>query len=553
MKVLFAVSNEKISESVIEKYQILNNELLSYKSVYYYNAIRKELEGEFDYECLVVDEELEAIANDEKNSYLLNNLDIITDLLSKTGKQIPIIFICKKERTKGEMFLEKIYKLGIFNALIGQDRKITKVCELIKNPRDKEEAKKYYEISVKDVEVVGDDVEDAIAKNELKNILRYYSKLGEDSSKYSETFDRISEQYSEKELSYIISKLPENVVKVLQAENNTFRLIKEGKQKPVKEELINQEIPTEIPVDIVDEKATKNEGQEKINIAPKDERVETVPLEFVEEENIPVEIPKIQMAGEISVKSFAFVGTSKNGVSFIVNSLGMILSSIGVDVAILDLTKNKNDYYMVTNDEDRLRELASTSIIKLDKGIASGIQVNKNLTVYTGLPENDTNILNPENIVNTLKQNHKLVLIDADFNTNIRYFGIVNEIVAVQSLDILTIQPLREHLKKLKENGIELDKKINIILNKEVGIRGLTKTKMVGGISTYNNAQMTERVELFDKDRVKVFSVPFDIQAYQKYLENIVHCKFEMAGYPKEMVKDLKLIAENLYPEIAKD
>ena len=68
----------------------------------------------------------------------------------------------------------------------------------------------------------------------------------------------------------------------------------------------------------------------------------------------------------------------------------------------------------------------------------------------------------------------------------------------------------------------------------------------------YNSPNMEERVELFNKDNVKVYSVPFDIQAYQKYLENIVHCKFEITGYPKKFITELQLIAENIYPEITK-
>ena len=44
MKVLFAVSNENISESIIKKYQQQNKEIISSKNVYYFNAIIKELQ-----------------------------------------------------------------------------------------------------------------------------------------------------------------------------------------------------------------------------------------------------------------------------------------------------------------------------------------------------------------------------------------------------------------------------------------------------------------------------------------------------------------------------
>ena len=207
---------------------------------------------------------------------------------------------------------------------------------------------------------------------------------------------------------------------------------------------------------------------------------------------------------------------------------------------------------MCTNNEERLREIATLSIIKLEKGIAEGVQINKNLSVYTGLPTNDTNKLNSKQVIDTLRKNHTLILIDCDFETNLEYYTYSNQIFTVQSLDVLTMQPLTIHLKKLKEFGIISDSKLSIILNKELPVKGLTKRLMVGGLSMYNSPNMEERVELFNKDNVKVYSVPFDIQAYQKYLENIVHCKFEIAGYPKKFISELKLIAENIYPEITK-
>ena len=39
MKVLFAVNNDKISESIIRRYQKNYKEIISGKNVYYFNAI----------------------------------------------------------------------------------------------------------------------------------------------------------------------------------------------------------------------------------------------------------------------------------------------------------------------------------------------------------------------------------------------------------------------------------------------------------------------------------------------------------------------------------
>ena len=587
MKVLFAVSNEKITEQVVAKYQVMYNELLSYKEVYYYNAIVKELEKNKDYNAIVIDESLESVSNDKGDQYLLNNLDAITDIaVNNENTQIPIILICKADRQPAEEFLEKIYKIGIFNALILKDRKISKICEYINGPRNKKDAKKYYQIDVDDTEVVADTETDSIAKTELKNILNYYAKLGNDTTKYSETFERIAEQYTDVELVYIIARFPENVKSVLMNENQRFRNLMnidpnklkqmEQAKKEQEKQMAQQEVYVQAPVQMqaqndakIEENAKlvsnqydiEEEQKEvvetpKVQIQPQVEQTAPKVEQKVEPKvnnNYSIPANNMQMNNQVNSKNvFSFVGTSKNGTSFLVNSLGILFSSIGINTAIVDLTKNKNDYYMCTNNEERLREIATLSIIKLEKGIAEGVQINKNLSVYTGLPTNDTNKLNSKMVIDILKKNHTLVLLDCDLETNLEYYTYSNQIFTVQSLDVLTMQPLTIHLKKLKELGIISDSKISIILNKEVPVKGLTKKLMIGGLSMYNSPNMEERVELFNRDNVKVYSVPFDIQAYQKYLENIVHCKFEIAGYPKKFITELQLIAENIYPEITK-
>ena len=44
MKVLFAVNDENISAEIVKKYQKEYKEIISYKNVYFYNAILKEIQ-----------------------------------------------------------------------------------------------------------------------------------------------------------------------------------------------------------------------------------------------------------------------------------------------------------------------------------------------------------------------------------------------------------------------------------------------------------------------------------------------------------------------------
>ena len=65
-------------------------------------------------------------------------------------------------------------------------------------------------------------------------------------------------------------------------------------------------------------------------------------------------------------KLAAFVGTSKNGTSFLVNNVAEILSMNGIDTAILDLTQNRNAYYIYTKNDEDLRAYAS-DFVKWEK------------------------------------------------------------------------------------------------------------------------------------------------------------------------------------------
>ena len=122
---------------------------------------------------------------------------------------------------------------------------------------------------------------------------------------------------------------------------------------------------------------------------------------------------------------------------------------MGINTAILDVTKNKNSYYIYTKNEEQLRRVALECMNNLSNGEAKGIQVNKNLTVYTSLPTEQNNE-DIQEILSTLVKNYSLVLIDCDFETEMEYFENAQEIYLVQSMDILTIQPLTAFLRELK-------------------------------------------------------------------------------------------------------
>ena len=246
-------------------------------------------------------------------------------------------------------------------------------------------------------------------------------------------------------------------------------------------------------------------------------------------------------------KIACFIGTSKNGTSFIVNNVAQVLASQGVSTAILDMTQNRNAYYIYTNNEEELRNTAMNCFQNLIDGVAKGIQANRNLTVYTALPNDNDNIEHAGEILQTLIKNYSVVLIDCDYSTPISYFSYAQEIYLVQSMDILTIQPLTAFLNVLKSRNVLDEKKLRIVLNKTEKLRKISDKVIIGGMSSYNDPAMTYMVELFDKNLIKYISIPFDEQVYVKYLEGLIDCEISLRGYPKNIVQILTELANMLY------
>ena len=719
MKVLFAVSNENTSQAIIKKYQAEYKQIISYKNVYYFNAILKELQRDKTYDRIVISEDLEQYVNtdyEQMDKFLFDRLDSISDEASNTkGENIPIILICTERRNKSEQILVKLFGIGIYDALLGNDRSASEVCKLIKRPRSKKEAKIYYKIDTEDVNYEKDDEND-VSELEIQNILAHYKRIGNDEEKYVESFDSIASQYNDVQLKVISKCLPLNVRAVLeekspkyqeinsynnkisdkvrvektkekmgtseillknsrakkpnepvvipsaigvnkkkiltkpitqhlQAEkkNNTEMNLEEEKQnKNIQEDEKKQEEvvqpvkrgrgrprknAVEVPVieqpkrkrgrprknvevveeetvlpgfdnieeevvlpgfDNIEEKTVLPqfdnseeesilpgfENSEEETISPKTDEEEAVLPGFdenkiddqyndvlnnlrisnEEETQIPEENQEEQYT-ELDIdniirpeqKIVAFVGTSKNGTSFLVNNIAEILSTNGVDTAILDLTKNRNAYYIYTKNEDELRNQSNYIMNNLKIGRANGIQEHKNLTVYTSPFENDENLTAVEPIIETLLGMHTVVLMDCDFTTPIRYFKYAQEIYLVQSMDILTIQPLTAFLRQLSEKEMFEESKARVVLNKFINTKEINEEILIGGISIYNDAAMTVRKELFNRRTVKHATIPFDLKSYLRYLDGLVTCDISLKGYSKEFVQSLKNLANMVY------
>ena len=156
MKVLFAVSNsennnEDIVDIICNEYQKQYKKIISYKRVFYYDAIVNEIKQSRDnqYDRIIISEYFEKNINDSYESEDLNlykHLDEITDEAYKEddGTAIPIILLGNDRRSERDLIISKLFILGVYNILLGRERTIQNVCALIEKPRNKKIAKIKY-------------------------------------------------------------------------------------------------------------------------------------------------------------------------------------------------------------------------------------------------------------------------------------------------------------------------------------------------------------------------------------------------------------------------
>ena len=151
-----------------------------------------------------------------------------------------------------------------------------------------------------------------------------------------------------------------------------------------------------------------------------------------------------------------------------------------------------------------------------------------------------------ENILETLLKKHQIVLIDTDFSTNIDYFTYSQQVYLVQTMDVLTIQPLTEFLSKLKsQNAINSDK-IRIILNKYMSLDGITVKQLIGGLAFYNDPSMSYMQQLFEKNGVRYTTISYDQNAYEVYLQDVARYQVSIDYHSNEFRMQLERLADDV-------
>ena len=221
MRVLFALNNDSNSRKIAQCYQESNNERIEYKCVYYFRSLIEEVKKNKNYDRIIIHENLEPISvknQDAIDKFLFNNIDKVTDECGKAD----IIIICSENRTKRDPFLKKLFNIGIYTMLTGDDRTVGNLCKHIKKPLTKKEAKAIYEV---DVESNPYEEDNTVNEIEIRNIIAFYEKNRGDYDKVIKGFDSLYDQYTMNKLRIIIGYLPGDVQNMLANGSEKFRIV----------------------------------------------------------------------------------------------------------------------------------------------------------------------------------------------------------------------------------------------------------------------------------------------------------------------------------------
>ncbi len=534
MKILFAINNDENVKGISKFFEEKFGEKLEYKSVYYFKNLVMEAEaGEYD--RIVLLEELEKFPTDniaKIDDYIFANIDAITDVFDSKS----IIYIASDRRKYGDEFLSKLFNLGIYSVLTGQDRTKGKVSAYINKPAIKRDVKKYYE------DRVGESVYKTaqVSEVELQRIVSYYNNLNGVADKYNEIFDRVASQYTDEQLFVIVNFLPPEVKQYLSFNNNKYKELMENAQNvkiPEKEtEVVNEKEKSNSTLEIRKEP----EIIEKIIVKDKTKAaaVVTEVLEKQVYEQV-FEVPKDYK------KVVCFIGAPKTGTTFCINAIATHLAKKKIDTAIVDMTRKRDTYTIYTYDNEGKRSIAAESSKYASKGFNEPLAYD-NLSVYTAMPGEDRKSYVAGRLIETVMNNNNVILIDADFTTPLDYFRLCQEIYVIQDMDTLNIGQITLFLRELKSRGLPMSK-IRVIINKHMKC-SITAKDILEGIATYTSYDLKMFDELFSSGSIPYFILPFSEENYRKYIDMIFKYTNTFSTFTPEFKESLNTIINSIYP-----
>ena len=537
MKVLFGVNNDDTVKGIVKFY----NEKLEYKNVYYFKQFIQEL-ATGGYNRAVLLEELEKFPTTnyaQIDDYLFKNIDNMTDVFDSKS----IVYIASDRRKHGDEFLSKLFNLGMYTVLTGQDRTKGKVCEAIHTPLYKKDVKKYYE------DVVGENVYKTaeVSEIEIQRIISYYKNQNGNTDKYNEIFDRISTQYTNEQLRVICNFLPVDVKQYLALNSEKYKSV-----MMLPDNYSVQTVQPQSGAYRPKEILSNSKDANAIQIKKEPEIVEKIVVQNVPQPQVVTQVVEKEVVRNVYEvpkdykKTVCFVGAPKTGTTFCINAIATYLTRNRIKTAIVDVTKKRDTYTIYTYDNEGKRHIAAESMKYASNGLNEPLIFDNKLSIYTGMPGEDRKSYNASVAIETISQNSNAILIDCDFTTPVEYFRQCQEIYVVQDMDILNINQLTMFLRNLKSKGIPMNK-VRVIINKHVKCV-LTAKDILDGIATYTSYDLKMYDELFNSASIPYYILPFDIENYKKYVEMVYKYSNKFATFTEEFKNNLEIVINSIYP-----
>ncbi|MBR1883785.1 MAG: hypothetical protein IJ809_02400 [Clostridia bacterium] len=532
MKVLFGINNDATVQGIAKFYEEKYKDKIEYKNVYYFKQLLQEVENS-EYDRVVVLEELEKFPTNNAaqiDDYLFDNIDNLTDAFDAKN----IIFIASDKRRLGDDFLSRLFNLGIYTVLTGQERTKGKVCASINKVFLKKDVKKYYE------DKVGQSVYRSVqvSEIELQRIVSYFRNLNGVADKYNEIFDRVAAQYTDEQLRIIIKFLPADVKQYLSFNSEKYKQIASIKEpEPVVEEKKEE---------IID----KSSDAMQIKKAP--EIIEKIVLKEINHQ-APVVTEVMEKEVYQSVyevpkdykKVICFIGAPKAGTTFCVNAIATHLAKKQIKTAIIDMTRKRDTFTIYTYDSEGKRNIAAESLKYASKGMNEPLNYDY-LSIYTSMPGEDRKSYNAGTLIETVMQNNTVILIDADFTTPTDYFRLCQEIYVVQDMDVLNISQVTVFLRELKNRGLPMSK-IRLIINKHMKC-ALTVKDILDGITTYTSFDLKTYDEIFAGGNIPYYILPFHEDNYRKYIEMVFKYTNVFSSFTDDFKSSLNKLINAIYP-----
>ena len=171
------------------------------------------------------------------------------------------------------------------------------------------------------------------------------------------------------------------------------------------------------------------------------------------------------------------------------------------------------------------------------------------LKVYTTIPGSLTDPrrgYKHKAIIENVRANCTLTIVDADFTTPIDYFDQANEVYLVQDLDLLKMPDATLFLRELKNRGLDM-KKIKVIINKIVKT-SLTQKQVIQTLSSYSDPSMSFYDTVLPS-RVMSYIVPYNLNNYAKYIDSVCSGVLNYKGYSADFMQAIDEIGSAIFPK----